>query len=322
VTPAIRNAAQHLLGYPFRIWGFGEGIGVRALLATGDPLHEGFVRGLFASWLGRGGPRTSEDHVAPGSELLALHERSGERALLDAARRLALLLTSLPELEGVRLHRADQPGFKRQIWVDCVHVDGPFLARFARVSGRHEYFDEAARQLLTYARLLQEPSGLFRHGWEGACGPNGQLWARGNGWALTGLLDTAAELPPEHGAIPEIRQRIDTLLRALERHQAPDGLWHTLIDDQSTYRETTLAAMLGYALHGRAGSFERMRSAAETAVLQNVSPAGELALTSEATPVAERHMYATRPFGVYPWGQGPLILLYCALAKNDENRQS
>jgi unsaturated rhamnogalacturonyl hydrolase len=315
VSTAIGKAAQHLLAYPFRVWGFGEGIGVRALLETRDPLHEGFVRGLFASWFGKGGPRTSEDHVAPGSELLALYERSGETVLLDAARRLAWLHTSLPTFEGVRLHRAEQPGFKRQIWVDCIHVDGPFLARFARVTGEHEYFDEAARQVLSYARVLQEPSGLFRHGWEGACGPNGQLWARGNGWALTGLLDTLAELPPEHPSILEIRERIDHLLRALERHQAPNGLWHTVVDDQSTYRETTLAAMLAYALHGRSGPFENMRTAAETAVLENVSAAGELALTSEATPVAEHHMYATRPFGVYPWGQGPLILLYCALTQ-------
>jgi hypothetical protein len=32
-------------------------------------------------------------------------------------------------------------------------------------------------------------------------------------------------------------------------------------------------------------------------------------------------MYATRPFGIYPWGQGPLILLYCQLTKRNENRQ-
>jgi unsaturated rhamnogalacturonyl hydrolase len=292
VNEAVRSAAAHLIGYPFRVWGFGESIGVRALLATGDPLHEGFVRGLFASWMGKGGPRTPDDHVAPGSELLMLYQRSGEPWLLDAARRLAAVHASLPELDGVRLHRAEQPGFRRQIWVDCMHVDGPFLARLGRITGEDDYFDQAARQLLTYARLLQEPSGLFRHGWEALCGRNGQLWARGNGWALTGMLATLTELPHGHPSAPEIGQRIDDLLRALKTHQSGDGLWHTVIDDDSTYRETTLAAMVAYALHEDTRGFETMRTAAEIAVLQNVSAAGELGLTSEATPVAERHMYA------------------------------
>jgi hypothetical protein len=54
-----------------------------------------------------------------------------------------------------------------------------------------------------------------------------------------------------------------------------------------------------------------MRIAAEQGVLLNVNENGELGLTTEATPVSERRMYATRRFGVFPWGQGPLVLLLC-----------
>lgn len=61
--------------------------------------------------------------------------------------------------------------------------------------------------------------------------------------------------------------------------------------------------------------YEDMRVAAERAVLRHTNPAGELELVSEATPVGEKQMYATRPFGVFPWGQGPLVLLLCRLAK-------
>ena len=211
----IQRAAAHLLRYPFRVWGFGEGIGVRALLEAGDPSYDAFVRGLFSAWLGRGGPGGFEDHVAPGYELLELYERTGDPALLDAARRLAALHARFPVLDGVRLHRPDQPGFRRQIWVDCMHIDGPFLARLGRVTGEAAYFDQAADAVLGYARKLQQPDGLFRHGWESACGVNGQLWARGNGWALTGMMDTAAELPAGHSALSELRHRIGLLIAAL-----------------------------------------------------------------------------------------------------------
>src|SRR6185312_11765565 len=112
-----------------------------------------------------------------------------------------------PAHDGIPLHRPDQPGLRRQIWVDCMHIDGPFLARLGRVTGEPEYCDQAANAILSYARRLQQPGGLFRHGWEADCGPNGQLWARGNGWALTGMIDTVENLPAGHTALPELRQR-------------------------------------------------------------------------------------------------------------------
>jgi rhamnogalacturonyl hydrolase YesR len=327
VIDRIRLAARHLLAYPFRVWGFGEGVGIRAFLeataVTGDLQYEGFVRGLFSAWIGRGGAKSFEDHVAPGYELLALHERTCDGTLLDAAHRLAELQSRFEVLDGIRLHRPDQPGFKRQIWVDCMHVDGPFLARLG-------LFDDAADRVLSYARELQEPGGLFHHGWEADCGPNGELWARGNGWALMGMLDTLALLPGDHPSRAEICIRAHRLLRALESYQAADGLWHTVITDETTYRETTLAAMLAVALReaAQAGAidtsvYDRMRLSAEEGVLRNVNAEGELALVSEATPIGERRMYATRRFGVFPWGQGPLVLLLCHLAetnKSDENR--
>ena len=302
-------AAEHLLAYPFRVWGFGEGIGVRALLEASrvlrDPRYEAFCRGLFSAWMGRGAVAL-EDHVAPGVELLELYERTGDAALLDAARALAAIHARFPIEDGVRLHRPDQPGFRRQIWVDCMHVDGPFLARLGQ-------FDLAAEYVLGYARRLQQSDGLFRHGWEADCGGNGQLWARGNGWAVTGMLDTAAALPADHAALPEIRERTARLLSALDRTQR-DGLWHTVIDDESTYLETTLAAMVAASLC-EADGYTEMRACAEEAVLRHMDEAGRLKLVSEATPIGEKRMYATRRFGVFPWGQGPLILLLCRLAK-------
>jgi unsaturated rhamnogalacturonyl hydrolase len=322
LTERIRRAAQHLLAYGFRNWGFGEGIAIRALLETHDLTHEGFVRGLFASWLGRGGAKSFEDHVAPGLELLMLYERTRDPALLDAARRLARLHATFPVCNGVCLHRPDLPGMKGQIWVDCMHIDGPFFARLGRVTGEEQHFDQAANQVLSYARVLQAPNGLFRHGWETACGPNGQLWARGNGWALTGMVDTLSELPPAHPACTEIRQRLGALVGALREYQTAEGLWHTVLNDESTYLETTLAAMVAYALREDPGTHEPMRAAAEAAVLRHVDESGRLQFISEATPVAEHRMYATRSFGVYPWGQGPLILLYCKMRNENEDRQS
>jgi hypothetical protein len=44
---------------------------------------------------------------------------------------------------------------------------------------------------------------------------------------------------------------------------------------------------------------------------EQIAPDGTLQLVSDATPVGALSTYATRPFGVFPWGQGPLLLALC-----------
>jgi rhamnogalacturonyl hydrolase YesR len=291
---------------------------VRALLAAshvlGESRYSGFVAGLFSAWLGRGGPDGFEDHVAPVYELLELYERTRNPKLLDRAVALATLHHRFDTSLGVALHRPDLPGFGRQIWVDCMHIDGPFLARLGRITGDAAYFDLAAGAVLSYARKLQQANGLFSHGWEEICGSNGQLWARGNGWALTGMLDTIRELPHDHPGRPELEQRVERLLKGLEFVQHTSGLWHTILEDDESYLEASLAAMVAFAISGMP-AHDGMRRAAEAAVLRNSSDDGVLQLVTEATPVGEKRFYATRRFGVYPWGQGPLVLLLCRIAE-------
>jgi unsaturated rhamnogalacturonyl hydrolase len=190
-------------------------------------------------------------------------------------------------------------------------MDGapPFLARLAHVTGDELHASEATRELLAYARLLQdERTGLLTHGFEASCGKNGQLWGRGNGWAVMGFVETLAWLPESAPHRDELVQRLAALLDAIAARQHDSGLWPVVLDRPETPLDTTLAAMFVSALdraraigllpHNRYGTTcERARAA----VLDRVSP--------DATPIGELEMYATRPFGLFPWGQGPLLLM-------------
>jgi unsaturated rhamnogalacturonyl hydrolase len=269
-------------------------------------------------WLGKGVARTNEDHIAPGRELIDLYRRTGDAQFLDAARKLAALNAGFPKgPTGARYHRGDTPGWRRQIWVDCMEVDGPFLAALAQETGEIAYFDHAAEELLGYARALQTDGGLLTHGFERDCGQNGQLWARGNGWALMGLADTLILLPRTHPTWAELHQRLLALVDALANAQDASGLWHTVIDNPSTYLESTLAAMATYALHKASAhglidaAYGEVEHRARVAMHAQVAPDGTLKLVSDATPVGTLSTYATRPFGVFPWGQGPLLLALC-----------
>ena len=250
----MRAVADVAMRWNYRVWGFGEAIALRGLLKASDVLGDaapfGFVHGILRSWLGRGVARSNEDHVGAGRELLDLYRRTRDTQFLDAARKLAALNASFPRgSNGERYHRGDTPGWRWQIWVDCMDVDGPFLASLAQVTGEDRYFEQAVGELLGYARTLQVDNGLLFHGFERHCGRNGELWARGNGWALMGLVDTLALLPRTHAAWAELQQRTLALADALARTQHSSGMWRTVIDDPATYLESTLAAMAAYALH-------------------------------------------------------------------------
>jgi len=120
----LQRVADRSLVWPFKVWGFGEGIALRGLRAahsvTNHSKYHGFVSAMLRSYVVRGVARGNEEHIAPGTELLQLYEED--------------------------------------------------------------------------------------------CGTNGQLWARGNGWAVMGLVETLKLMPDSHPARQELRERLDRLI--------------------------------------------------------------------------------------------------------------
>jgi len=319
----LGTVARRTMAWPFQMWGFGEAIALRGLLAAsralGDPGLAAFVARLLRQYAARRDVGAAPaDHVAPGRELVELYQQTGDEPLLNAARRLATLHASFPSnTAGARLHRPDLSGFRRQIWVDCMDNEAPFLVRLGAVTGEAWYIDRGVDEIAAYARLLQDDeTGLFQHGYEEPCGRNGQVWARGNGWALMGLVETLRLTPPDHARRAELTARFDRVCAGLARQQHASGLWHTIVDGPDTYLESTLATMIATAVPDAAAAglidpdrYREMAARARRAVLTLIDADGALRLVTEATPIAERAMYATRRFGVYPWGQGPLLLM-------------
>lgn len=319
----IETIAARTLAWPFRMWSFGEQIALQGLLAAAKRLdrqdYRQHVAALCLATIGRGVGRSGDDHLAPGSAFLELYETTGDQRYLDAARSLVELHRGLPRNPGgALLVRAHQAGWRHQIWVDSMDIIGPLFARYGMLAGVEECVHEAVALMLAHARLLQTDAGLFMHGYDTHAGPNGHLWARGAGWALLGMVETLVLVPPGTPDRAELAERLAALLAALVRTQRPSGLWTTVIDRDESYEETTLAAMCVHAaaLAERAGlvaagAYAGMTSAALRGVRAHVGADGALGLVSEATPVGQFSTYATRPFGVFPWGQGPLLLLEC-----------
>jgi unsaturated rhamnogalacturonyl hydrolase len=314
----IRSIAHQTMQYPFKVWGFGEGIALEALAeasdVTDDASYWSFILDLFDRWVSR--PLQESDHSAPGMLLLVAYERTGDARYLTCAHQLADHMLALPTHSGAALHRPQHPDYHDYLYVDCMEVDGPFLCKLAAVTDNSTLFDAGAAQVLAYARLLQDDdTGLFYHQYnQSTKAVNGAFWGRGNGWALLGLLKTLMLLPTTHSDYSETRQRFEYLANALIGLQAASGGWHTVLDRPDSYEETSLPAMFGYGL---LKAFKlNLLDRDVTAIVERAWHAagdsirdGRLTGVSIATPPGNAEHYAQIAVGEgFPWGQGPLLL--------------
>ena len=122
---------------------------------------------------------------------------------------------------------------EREVWADTVYMVVPFLAAAGEL-------DEAVRQVEGHRRHL------CRDGIYAAIEPGRPArWGGGNGWVVAGIARAVRWAPAlRDTALPgHARQVLDACL-ALRR---PDGLFHDVLDDPTTFRETNAAQMFAYA---------------------------------------------------------------------------
>lgn len=339
------RAADRLLGHEWKVWFWGDSIGMEGLLdageLTGDRGYLRFAQGLFAGWLAREGARSAFDHTLPGVALLRVYEETGERRLLEAALRHAAYLASFRRTADgayVRYEDAaielppelppDHPDYGRRgkpatsggpcVFVDSVHFDGPFFAKAYQVTGDDAFRRLALENIVPQVELLfDEGEDLFHHFWmERNARRNGVLWGRGNGWGLLGLTSTLQFLPASDAGALRLMEVLRRLAERLRSLQTEEGGWHTVLDDPESYVETSVAAFVadGLATAIRCGWLDRGRylpvvHAALGFLRRHVRPDGLLAGVSyETFPSTRREHYREMPRGgTVPWGQGPLL---------------
>ena len=304
----LEAVAEHAYAYPYRIWGFGEGPGLLGMIAAsdllGDDLYLRRVDGLVAPWLSA--PRRPEDHAASAEMLLALAQRTEHNEPREAAEEWADLVVGAdrPVPACPQVHRPDLELWSTQVWVDCLHTDGPGLAALGRTS-------EAITIVEENSAALQDPCGLFCHGFDVSTGlSNGIHWGRGCGWALWGLVGTLSFATDERLSV-----RLSRLLNALSLYEE-GGRWRTIVDDRDSPYEASISSLVAASIFAglRDGVLDEERrplaeSALKAALIETVG--GGLPV-SEATPVGRSEIYKTRSTGVFPWGQGPLLLALAA----------
>lgn len=298
----LARVARRTVDEDITIWGFGVGPALVGLLRAGRLLGDDTLIDHVAALVEpalHAAPAPT-DHLISVEALAELRDLRPELPVQDAIDRFvtAVTMAQRPVVGAPPVHRPDHAQLSRIIWVDCMHTDGPGL-----VAAGHP--DDAAAALEEVSAVLQDDTGLYSHAYDiAAASANGVHWGRGQGWALHGLVlgATSAALDGRLGA----------LLDGLARTEV-DGMWRTIVDDPAAPFESSVSAIVASGIllgvtSGRvdSGRLPLARRALQAAV-DRLDPDGGL-VVSEATPAGPPGGYLTRETGVYPWGQGPLLL--------------
>jgi unsaturated rhamnogalacturonyl hydrolase len=307
VPPQISNelieaVAARTAACDFKIWGFGEGPALLGLLKASERLNQlAFVEQVaehVSQSLNRDPDPT--DHLIPVEVLVKLRQL---RPALNTSRAItqfanAVLSAARPARGEPAVHRRDLDVLGTTVWVDCLHTDVPGLT----LAG---YPAESVRLAEEACSVLQDSSNLFNHGYDVARHEsNGIHWGRGQGWALHGLGAAVSS--------SRLRNRLSALLDALARHEHA-GSWHTIIDDLASPIEHSVSALVASSIFrlandGRASpDLIAMGRRSLAAAMHALDASGGLPV-SGATPVGDRENYIGQPTGIFPWGQGPLLL--------------
>jgi unsaturated rhamnogalacturonyl hydrolase len=322
----LRNIATRTLDFDLSVWYWGDAIMIDGLLDAGELLDDEVLTAAARTHIERWVRRVEvqgfswADHLTPGSAAIRMAQRYGDHAMLDAVERLAVFLNNAPRSRwlGAPLRRPDLYADRNLVVVDSLYNEAPLFFHLGAATGNDIYFDwgrDAVEPMLA-ALIDSSGTGLFRQAVDTATRkPSGAGWARGNGWALLGIVDALgffSRSRPEHDRLASLVRTVADRLLSL---QDASGFWHTILDNREAYLETSTAAFFSATFDKamrigviETAAFASASQRALAALLTRIDRNGDVfGVSADSFPDEDARSYLRLPTGVNEWGQGSAL---------------
>ncbi len=299
----------------------------KAWEVTGKKEYIDFLQKWVDEYIEIGIPVFMVNVCAMGHCLITLYDATGEQKYLDIAIKKAEYLHNNAVRFGENVFQHTVSGkndFPEQAWADTLFMAAFFLLRMGFKLNTKEYIDDALNQYYWHEELLQDVStNIFYHAWDNVKRNHlsGIYWARANAWAAYTMAEAYRMLNYLNPMWMQLGGALGDQLSALVRLQSEEGLWHTILNDESSYLETSASAgiaaaltLWGHPLHGK------YVQRALKGILSNISEDGTVRNVSAGTAV----MLTAEDYKKVPvkriqgWGQGLTLAFLCALLKQKE----
>jgi unsaturated rhamnogalacturonyl hydrolase len=189
------------------------------------------------------------DHVdltVFGSVPLELYMQTKEQRYLTLGKHIADKQWGPPEGPRVKAesHYYYNKGmtWQTRMWIDDMFMITAVQSQAYRATGDTVYINRAAREMVLYLDTLQKENGLFYHA------PDVPFfWGRGDGWMAVGMSELLRSLPKSNPNYARIMKGYKLMMNSLLKYQGEDGMWHQLIDDPTSWAETSCTGMFTFA---------------------------------------------------------------------------
>lgn len=281
-------------------WDWTHGVGLFGLYKryqfTQDERKLDVIERWFDNRLMIGLPEKNVNTVAPLLTMAHLHKIRPNQKYREVMDEWAeWIMWDMPRTEeGGILHSHAELNNKQELWDDTLFMTVLFLAQYGMLFRRADCVSEAAYQYLIHVKYLQDPvSGLWYHGWRFERRDHfaGAFWGRGNSWVTIFCCEYLEVMNLQNEMKKFTQQLLNNQVDALETYQDQSGMWHTLIDDPTSYLEASGTAGFCYGILAgiRKGYLDKKYSScaeqALQAIVNHITPAGELLNVSYGTNV-------------------------------------
>ncbi|WP_106475701.1 beta-galactosidase BglB [Phytohalomonas tamaricis] len=307
-------------------WEWTHGIGLYGIYRyyeqTGDEHACTIIDNWFAARFADRPATKNVNTVCPFLTLAYRYEEDRRREWLPYLERWSdWVMYEMPRTDrGGLQHVVYNDENHQELWDDTLMMSVLPLAKMGCLLNKPEFVEEAKYQFLVHIQYLMDRStGAWYHGWtfDGHHNFAGARWARGNSWitvAIPELLELL-DLPEQDGFRRFLVQTLTSQIEMIASTQADSGLWHTLLDDETSYLESSATAGFAYGILKATRLRyidDRYRSIAEKAiagVVNNINESGELENVSFGTAMGETlDYYKQIPLTSMPYGQAMAIL--------------
>jgi len=198
---------------------------------------------------------------------------------------------------------------KYTTWVDDMFMGIPFLVHVAMAAEKPEekndYLNQAAKQVMGFNRQVFDPTDhLYHHAAYSSHKANIPYWSRANGWGIFATSVVLQNLPTKHPDYQTIMKSYKAHCKKLVSLQDKStGFWHQILNDTSSYLETSGTAIFTMALARginegwiKGSEYEQAIKNGWKAISSQISPEGEVFNICIGTMSSENpDYYKTRP---------------------------
>lgn len=241
-------------------WDWPQGVGLYGIYKLQEYYGDDRYMDFFIHWYERnlkiGLPSRNINTTAPYLTLIAILDKMPEKEKYEllCIEHAKWLVESLPRtkengFQHVTTGIGDRNAIilnESQLWLDTLFMTLLFLNKMAIRYDNDLWRETAEYQVMLHIKyLFDKQTGLFYHGWSFDRNDNfgGIFWCRGNSWYTIAIIEFIQMNPKLSKSLKQFCLTTFTAqLDALKLLQNKDGLWHTVIDDSSSYVEASGSA--------------------------------------------------------------------------------